>query len=188
MFYFHCWCCPFNAEVNNYRNTSLMWVLMRSRVVSYRIVLPLCRFQTADSVPLISIIQPNQSSQIPARCSMQQHFPIWRAEHIHLVVMRPFSQPTTSHYRLMAPEIFIPCIQSEISDKDSNWRMTTDSVKVSYADSNSRGTSRPPHCVFFHLYTAELSCFFFIPVKFNPLHRWMVILHMAKQWDQQMWK
>lgn len=35
MFYFHCWCCPFNAEVNNYRNTSLMWVLMRSRVVSH---------------------------------------------------------------------------------------------------------------------------------------------------------
>lgn len=111
-----------------------------------------------------------------------------KKKHIHLVVMRPFSQPTTSHYRLMAPEIFIPCIQSEISEKDSNWRMTTDSVKVSYADSNSRGTSRPPHCVFFHLYTAERSCFFFIPVKFSPLHRWMVILHMAKQWDQQMWK
>lgn len=159
-----------------------MWVLMRSRVVSYRIVLPLCRFQTADSVPLMSIIQPNQSSQISAHCSMQQNVPIWRTE---AYSFSGYKAIFTTNY-LTLPSYGTRNFYSLHTEwnlwkrfklKNDDWLCEG---WLCCRDSNSRGTSQPPHCVFFQLYTAELSCFFFIPVKFTPLHRWMVILHMAK--------
>lgn len=53
----------------------------------------------------------------------------------------------------MAPEIF-PCIQSEISEKDSNWSMTTDSVKVGNAV-EILTAEEAPHCVFFQLYNSD---------------------------------